>query len=664
MSANREPPTFDERPPLDAPPVDCGPEDEGDGPTWEETHGADELTVRMRKRASAFASSFNAVIKAAGVDDACRRLDLDANEFRRMCLVGIEAAQRAEYAAERAAHPPPKVRRFKATAYVMELFYKRRQMPKGVTPDERKKIIDTLARNWRRRFKRFLAVQRFTHLGLFDYEPGVASSQKKVPPHLIDRLSDLLADVQRRAAAGGGEPIGRYDRAAAAALEAFRATFPPFAPEWKQEQEDEAGPKEAVPPRARDRKRVIERAARECVARVRELAQAEGLTEEEAEALREQLHAEIETAWSARPGPPPTSPPGRGGRCDVNADTPQTSTGPVNLDRTPVSYLTEAESTKNPTKTEVEPVENPEIPKAPAEQARQLIDAFESVGASEFQAVFLEAQPLDRQPRCLGDERGSAARMRARSLAFIERSERQRQSVSIRVWGGAIIQVDDASHALMARLLPFSFYACETSPGSYQVWLALAPEIGEEGRKAVRERLLRMFKSMEGETANGGAFNAVRLAGSLNAKQKYRQSFGEFPRVKLLHVALGRLTSSLELEHAGLLAPPLPKPAAPAASPFAGKLPSGWPDIREYRARKWKAGENRPDRSSAEAAWVGAAYRLGWPEHMIVAELERITEKGRGRRDGYCEKTVRNVIGYIGIQPDTRRAASRERMVI
>jgi len=196
------------------------------------------------------------------------------------------------------------------------------------------------------------------------------------------------------------------------------------------------------------------------------------------------------------------------------------------------------------------------------------------------------------------------------------------------VWG-PLIQVDDVGAALLPRLLPFAFAAVETSPGNYQAWLALGSGTTEDGRRAVRDRLLQKFKA-EGETANGGAYNAVRLPGSLNVKEKYMAALGHYPRVRLVHVAPGRTASPPELERAGLLAPvapPAPRPVVPRD--VSARLPSGWPDLARYKSLKWKADENRPDRSSAEAAWVGAAWRMGWPESMIVAQLERITEKGR-----------------------------------
>lgn len=232
--------------------------------------------------------------------------------------------------------------------------------------------------------------------------------------------------------------------------------------------------------------------------------------------------------------------------------------------------------------------------------------------------------------------------------------------------GGALIQVDDATPEQLARLLPFCLFVAETSPGSFQPWLALRPDIGDEARKDTRERLLRLINpEKRKDAANVGAGGAVRMAGTLCTKHKHRERFGEFPRVRLIHAAPGLVCTPPELERAGLLAPVIALAPWPEVPPdVAGRLPSGWPDLNRYKALKWVSGDNRPDRSSAEAAWVGAAWRLGWPESLIVRELERITEKGRGRRDDYCAKTVRNVIDYVSAQPDTRAARGRERIAV
>jgi hypothetical protein len=237
-------------------------------------------------------------------------------------------------------------------------------------------------------------------------------------------------------------------------------------------------------------------------------------------------------------------------------------------------------------------------------------------------------------------------------------------SVALRAWGGALIQVDDCSPELAERLRPFAFAVIETSPDNFQVWIALAPETGEARRKAVRDRLLRKFKE-SGETANGGAYNAVRLPGSLNCKQKYLDALGEFPRVRLSHVAEGRTVTPEELEAAGwLAAPPAPVEPGKVLRFTTSKLPAGrMPDLNDYLARKWKADENRPDRSSAEMAWACACLRKGFPDYAVEDELRRITLKGRGRSDNYESKTVENAARFLASQPDTSRGA-RERIAL
>jgi len=100
----------------------------------------------------------------------------------------------------------------------------------------------------------------------------------------------------------------------------------------------------------------------------------------------------------------------------VNADTPRNAPSVSKTDRAVVSYLTLVESAKTSTKTEGGSVENPEIPKAPAEQARNLIDAFERAGADRFKVVFLSAVPVAVTPAGEATRRGRRpARARAHS---------------------------------------------------------------------------------------------------------------------------------------------------------------------------------------------------------------------------------------------------------
>jgi hypothetical protein len=83
----------------------------------------------------------------------------------------------------------------------------------------------------------------------------------------------------------------------------------------------------------------------------------------------------------------------------------------------------------------------------------------------------------------------------------------------------------------------------------------------------------------------------------------------------------------------------------------SAKLPSQWPDYHELLQRKWLDAEGRPDRSSADISWSMAALRAGWPQHSVVSELDRLSDKAAGRRDDYAERTVDAAARLLAASP-------------
>src|SRR5262249_55891906 len=158
-----------------------------------------------------------------------------------------------------------------------------------------------------------------------------------------------------------------------------------------------------------------------------------------------------------------------------------------------------------------------------------------------------------------------------------------------------------------------------TSPGNYQVWIALtgAPNT-QEGSRDFALRLNR------GAGADHRASRAGRIAGSVNYKPRHGPSF---PMVEIVYLHDGLTVSCADLESAGLVAPPTA--AKPEPAPRTGPVPTGlWPDYAWVlsRAPMRKDGSGR-DRSIADAFWCKLAA-VG--EHSVDAiehELERVSEK-------------------------------------
>jgi hypothetical protein len=289
-----------------------------------------------------------------------------------------------------------------------------------------------------------------------------------------------------------------------------------------------------------------------------------------------------------------------------------------------------------------------QLPDSPEGQAMATVEAFESVGATEFKVVLLSTVPEGGKAECVAARDVKAKQLRQQVVALVNESERRSVSVCLRPQNGVLIQVDDANAEVFNRFLPYCFAAIETSPGNFQPWLALAAGTTEGERVSTRERLLRQLK---GTGANGGAYNSVRMPGSINAKEKYKTALGSYPRVQLVYVQPGRTVTPLELDRAGLLAPVEVKIKAEPPRYTSAKLPSQWPDYHELLQRKWLDAEGRPDRSSADISWSMAALRAGWPQHSVVSELDRLSDKAAGRRDDYAERTVDAAARLLAASP-------------
>jgi hypothetical protein len=652
----------------------------GDENTWQENLTADALTVAARRKGSAFAASLGAVFRRSGIPEACRKLDLDLNEIKALYLTMIDAAQRAEYFAEREGAPYSKTRRFKCGAYMMECFHKRVVPPLDLAPDAKTKWIDSRARNWRRRFKRVHAVQCFTHLAFFVAEKGEADSLKKKASSYIDNLTDVIIDTAKRAEKMRGEPIGRYNRAADEALAHFRETVKPYAPEWTMQDQDDgtdAKPGAVAGDLLADPWKPVKRAARELVKEALRVVREQGLSNEESLARRLELQAEIETAWTS--APEPTVTPGEKGKraADTSpspvihsADTPEMDAPPTNLDRTPVSYLNHEKTQNHSANLQTVSGVGATNFSNPTDEAARFVEALESVGCDSYKTKFLGIYPLHGEAESLGNEPEqngtslTAAEIKPRLPEYIRRNREQEHNVAVRAWG-AFIQVDDCTAEIMERLKPFAFLITETSPGNYQVWLALPKsftgadgKISEQG-KALRTRLLKKFEENK-EPANGGAYGSTRLPGTLNIKEKYQPLF---PLIRLTHVAMGRIVTPEELEAEGLLAnaPAVPALTLVQSSRYANsKLPTGWPDYQLYVSRAPLKEDGQPNLSRADESFAVRCLSLGHPRHSVGAKLRTLRDKAANRAD-YVERTLNAAESWLASQPVQQ---GRERMTI
>jgi hypothetical protein len=637
---------------------------------------ADAQTLRARGYASDFVAAFLTMLEKSKPSMRDGSDFPFEDEALRMYLTLIELGKRAEIQADKAGIEAGAARRFYCPDYIAELHYRRATQSFDLTPELKEKERRKLARAWRERFKRVIhARQCRNHFAFVERERREKRDKRQATVY-TDRLTDLLSDAAQLIREKRGVQVKRAALAVCEVLARFAQKEENiYAPEWVEAEEiapdeetgdaadattaDETDPFEAV----RKQLSGAVRAARSLVA-------ARSLTEDEADKVRDELHALIETEWTAAPRPD-GAPRKRSAVVRspvlIKRDIPEnlapwldeivTPPAPANghlVVRSNVPLNSDA-SQFFAGNLALAPERGFPNMECPAEAARLTVEAMQSVGADKFKVVYLGSVPVGGQAECVGSEEIAPAALLGRVGELVARSETRGQSVTLRAWGGRLVQVDDCTRDVMRRLLPFAFLAVETSPENFQTWLALSPDITDEARKDVRGRLLRKFAE-NGEGANGGAYNSLRLPGCLNAKEKYQKSLGSFPRVALTHVELGRTVAPLELEQAGLLAAPVEKPKPPIM-PTSAKLPAGaMPDYNDHLAA------TGGDRSRADIRWSMAALGAGFPHYAVIAQLEAMSGKAQGRHDDYARKTVDNAASFVAASSVTK--AGRERVTL
>ncbi len=257
--------------------------------------------------------------------------------------------------------------------------------------------------------------------------------------------------------------------------------------------------------------------------------------------------------------------------------------------------------------------------------AREMLDAFASVGAGRFDLTFTDAagakvgfrgnRPLDQ--------------LRSAMPAILQEAAERQHNVIVRPRsaGATLIQLDDLGENGAERLRPVSFLVLRTSPGNYQAWVAVA-----DGGADFARRLRK------GAGADLTASGAVRVSGSINFKQKYAPAF---PRVETVCISPGRGVTQAELEALGLVAPQEKFTAKEIHRPR--RLDTrGWPSYRQCleHPKAWKDG--RPDRSKADFTFCLLAIDWGWSVEETAARLMQESSKAQEEGEKYALRTASN----------------------
>jgi hypothetical protein len=291
----------------------------------------------------------------------------------------------------------------------------------------------------------------------------------------------------------------------------------------------------------------------------------------------------------------------------------------------------------------------------PTGKALAMLSAFASVGAQVFDLSLTDlsgtpVKSLQRPGRSLEEMRRTIGRV-------LREAERNQHNVIIRPRSATalLIQLDDFTAEKAAHIQSFAFMTVCTSPGNYQVWLAMSDGPQESDKEAAKQFRTRVRR---GAGADHSATGAVRVAGSKNFKPK---NVPAFPVIELAVVDAGKTVTMAVLEKAGLLSPreePASQPPAgvpPSSSPWREAPVTGprrWPDYQQSLRGAPLKGDGTPDRSLADFMWCKWAIQRG---HSIEETAEKLTEISTKTQErirvkgdqGYALLTARNAAAAV-----------------
>lgn len=274
-------------------------------------------------------------------------------------------------------------------------------------------------------------------------------------------------------------------------------------------------------------------------------------------------------------------------------------------------------------------------------EARAMLDAFASVGATQF-----DLTTTNRSGAKTSFREGVKLAGLSRDLpALLGSATRQQRNVIVRPHGlgVAFVQLDDLKADMLARLAPAVFLILQTSPANFQAWAAIT---GAEDKDFAR-------RLRKGTGADATASGATRIAGSLNFKDKYAPNF---PRVAVEQAQPGRKTTAAELDQLGLVAAPEAAPARPARS--RGSSPRAWPDYeRCVKGAPLNSAGKGPDISRADFVWCMTALDWGWSAEDVQARLMDESAKASENGETYAARTVANAAAAVARRGSTRGPA-------
>lgn len=281
-----------------------------------------------------------------------------------------------------------------------------------------------------------------------------------------------------------------------------------------------------------------------------------------------------------------------------------------------------------------------------ADEGTLAVEIFASVGGTPDQVLLID----DTKPKpqnLFKKANVTAETFPATVCRLSARGMEKHLSLIVRIRGtdlGEPCQLDDLTEAEADFLRPFSFLSVETSPGSFQNWLAFK-EAGDKDE--TRTRLLQGMKILFPETRiNPGSGGAVRWPGTPNFKPSRKLQDSPSPLVRIAFVNPGRFITPAELDQIGLLTPK----ATPAPRVILKPSANGrwWPNYEVAKAGAPTKADGSIDLSVADARFVTKALVNGWPESAVIEKLREVSEHARELEpEKYSNRTVNRVARWL-----------------
>ena len=291
------------------------------------------------------------------------------------------------------------------------------------------------------------------------------------------------------------------------------------------------------------------------------------------------------------------------------------------------------------------PTPDGELTMAELADSFRMIDTFASAGATHFDVTF-----TDIEGEKVGFRKEQTARQLRNSLPhLLPGLTERRQNLIVRPQGPHVtfIQLDDLDYEQLKQVSPISCLILETSPGNHQAWVAVS-DLHKDEAKDFGCRLRK------GTSADINASGATRCAGTHNYKVKY---LPDFPEVKILLAAPGRMTTKAQLEAFHILAASEPvHEAAPVV--IRTSASRSWPDYQRcVDGAPLNHSKTGPDISRADYFWSMMCAQRGHGMQEIAAHLMELSSKAKTGGQRYADRTAQNA--YNSVMRDHDRRASR-----